>query len=98
MSCVADKAHEEHSRLWAQLLESVWLHLLGKGYLSEIDYIGQNIKQLWCASEAPRLKVAQRLPCSSNKNVWSTVEMKHKFHEAIRNRGKRLIIQYYMAR
>lgn len=98
MSCVANEANEEHSRLWAQLLESVWLHLLGKGHLSENGGIGQNIKHLWCVSEAPRLKVAHRLPCSLNKNVWIKVEMKHKFREAIKTWGKRLIIQYYVAR
>lgn len=76
MFCGADKAVEEYGILWAQLLELVCLHLLGKGNLSENSCPCQNIKQLLCASEAHRLKVSYRLHSSSNRNEWSTVEMK----------------------
>lgn len=51
-----------------EVLEYIWLDLLSKGHLSGNDGIGQNVRELWCVSEAPRLKVVQRLPCSSNRN------------------------------
>lgn len=66
----------------------VWLHLLGKGHLSENGCIDQNIKQLWCASGVPRLKGVHRLPCSLNRNLRSTLEMKHKCHEVIETKGR----------
>lgn len=69
-----------------QLLELLCLHFCGvKDIFMETTAHVKIVNRI-CAPEAPTLKVVHRLHCSSsNKNIWITVEMEHKFHEAIKN-------------
>lgn len=55
-------------KMTVEVLEYIWLHLWSKGHLSGNDGIDQNARKLWCASEAPRLNVAQSLPCTFIRN------------------------------